>query len=80
MYANPELPVGAVDRDAYVVCVLEALFRALQVRDVFAAPSNRWADPRAHLLDGCQWEAISEDVDDGYRRTLNKQLTVQGSG
>lgn len=47
VYANPELPARAVDRDAYVVCVLEALFRALQVRDVFAAPSNRWADPRA---------------------------------
>ncbi len=62
VYANPDLPVRAVDRDAYVVCVLEALFRALQVRDVFAAPSNRWADPRAHLLDGRQWEAISEDV------------------
>lgn len=50
-----------MDRDAYVVCVLEGLFRALQVRDVFAAPSPRWADPRAHLLDGPAWEAISED-------------------
>jgi hypothetical protein len=47
VYANPEVPAGAVDHDAYVVCALEALFRALQVRDVFAAPSNRWADPRA---------------------------------
>ncbi|GAA2680131.1 hypothetical protein GCM10010412_064150 [Nonomuraea recticatena] len=49
-------------RDAYVACVLEGLFRALQVRDVFATPSLRWADPRAHLLDGKAWEAISEDV------------------
>ncbi|MFI9846761.1 Tn3 family transposase [Nonomuraea sp. NPDC051941] len=62
VFANPDLPEGAVDRDAYVVCVLEGLFRALQVRDVFAAPSLRWADPRAHLLDGKAWEAISEDV------------------
>ncbi|GAA2820899.1 hypothetical protein GCM10020220_006600 [Nonomuraea rubra] len=62
VFANPDLPAGTVDRDAYVVCVMEALFRALQVRDVFAAPSLRWADPRAHLLDGAAWEAISEDV------------------
>ena len=41
-----------MDRDAYVVCVLEQLFRALNRRDVFASPSNRWADPRARLLDG----------------------------
>jgi hypothetical protein len=62
VYANPELPQGAVDRDAYVVCVLEHLMRALTTRDVFASPSLRWADPRAHLLAGAQWEAIAEDV------------------
>lgn len=61
-FANPDLPQGAVDRDAYVVCVLETLHRALVVRDVFATPSLRWADPRAHLLDGPAWAAISEDV------------------
>ncbi|MDQ0780083.1 hypothetical protein QF026_008549 [Streptomyces aurantiacus] len=62
VYSNPELPEGAVDRDAYTVCVLEQLFRALNRRDVFASPSNRWADPRARLLDGKQWEAVCEDV------------------
>ncbi|MFB4284280.1 Tn3 family transposase [Nonomuraea sp. MTCD27] len=62
VYANSDLPQGAVDRDAYVVCVLEHLMRALTVRDVFASPSLRWADPRAHLLAGAQWEAIAEDV------------------
>ncbi|MFF9870137.1 Tn3 family transposase [Streptomyces sp. NPDC013953] len=62
VYSNPELPEGAVDRDAYVVGVLEQLFRALNRRDVFASPSNRWADPRARLLDGKQWEAVAEDV------------------
>jgi hypothetical protein len=51
-----------VDRDAYVVCVLEQLYRALNRRDVFASPSNRWSDPRAWLLDGNQWEAVAEDV------------------
>jgi hypothetical protein len=56
-------PTGrAVDRDAYVVCVLEQLYRALGRRDVFASPSVRWADPRARLLDGPQWEAVQADV------------------
>jgi TnpA family transposase len=62
VYSNPELPEGAVDRDAYVVCVLEQLHRALNRRDVFASPSNRWSDPRARLLDGKQWQAVAEDV------------------
>ena len=52
VYANVGLPAGAVDRDAYVVCVLEGLHRALGRRDVYARPSHRWADPRALLLDG----------------------------
>jgi len=62
VYSNPELPEGAVDRDAYVVCVLEQLYRALNSRNVFASPSNRWADPRARLLAGKQWEAVADDV------------------
>ncbi|MFF8382536.1 Tn3 family transposase [Streptomyces kanasensis] len=62
VYANPDLPQGAVDRDAYVVCVLEQLHRALNNRDVFASPSHRWSDPRARLLDGPEWEAVEEDV------------------
>lgn len=62
VYANPDLPQGAVDRDAYVVCVLEQLHRALMRRDVFASPSHRWSDPRARLLDGSEWEAVREDV------------------
>jgi hypothetical protein len=47
---------------AAVVCVLEHLHRALQVRDVYATPSLRWGDPRAHLLAGPEWEAVAEDV------------------
>ncbi|GGW28958.1 hypothetical protein GCM10010340_03250 [Streptomyces griseoloalbus] len=62
VYANPDLPQGAVDRDAYVVCVLEQLHRALNNRDVFASPSHRWSNPRARLLDGPDWDAVEEDV------------------
>lgn len=49
------------DRDAYVVCVLEQLHRALNRREVFAAPSNRWADPRP-ALDGPRWQAMRSEV------------------
>jgi TnpA family transposase len=62
VYANADLPQGAVDRDAYVVCVLEQLFGALRRRDIFASPSHRWSDPRARLLAGKGWEAVREDV------------------
>ncbi|MDB0554502.1 Tn3 family transposase, partial [Ralstonia solanacearum] len=33
------------------------LQRALKKRDVFVAPSWRYADPRAGLLEGAEWEA-----------------------
>jgi TnpA family transposase len=62
VYANRALAEGVVDRDAYVVCVLEQLHRALNRRDVFASPSQRWSDPRARLLDGRRWEAVRPDV------------------
>nr|WP_219669499.1 hypothetical protein [Streptomyces bambusae] len=42
--------------------MLERLHRALNRRDVFAAPSNRWADPRARLPDGPRWETMRPDV------------------
>ncbi|MGH3436071.1 MAG: Tn3 family transposase [Sciscionella sp.] len=62
VFANPAMGAGAVDRDAYVVCVLEQLHRALLRRDVYATPSTRWSDPRARLLDGARWEAVRTDV------------------
>lgn len=48
---------GAVDFHAYTFCVLEELQIALKRRDVFVAPSWRYADPRAGLLDGVKWDA-----------------------
>ncbi|MGH8919913.1 MAG: Tn3 family transposase, partial [Actinomycetes bacterium] len=82
VYANPELLQGAVDRDAYVVCVLEQLHKALRVRDVFAAPSHRWGDPRARLLDGPAWETVRPEILEGLGLTapvhehLRGQVTV----
>jgi TnpA family transposase len=41
---------------AYTFCVLEGLQAALRRRDVFVEPSWRYADPRAGLLKGDEWE------------------------
>ncbi len=63
VFSYAKLPRGAVDRDAYVVRVLEQLHRALSRRDVFASPSNRWADLRATgCWTGRGWEAMRADV------------------
>ena len=47
----------AVDLRAYSFCVLDKLQTSLKRRDLFVAPSWRYADPRAGLLDGAEWEA-----------------------
>ena len=48
---------GTVDFHAYTFCVLSELYTALRRRDVFVAPSWRYADPRAGLLDSAEWES-----------------------
>ena len=47
---------GSVDPRAYTFCVLDGLRKALRRRDVFTSPSWRYADPRAGLLTGVEWE------------------------
>jgi hypothetical protein len=48
---------GSIDFHAYTFCVLDELQTALKRRDVFVPQSWRYADPRACLLDGAEWEA-----------------------
>lgn len=48
---------GSLDFHAYTFCVLDELHIALRRRDVFVAPSWRYADPHAGLLEGGEWEA-----------------------
>ena len=48
---------GSVDPRVYTFCVLDGLRKALRRRDVFVSPSWRYADPRAGLLTGTEWEA-----------------------
>lgn len=47
---------NSIDLHAYTFCVLEGLQTALRRRDVFVDPSWRYADPRAGLLKGNEWE------------------------
>ncbi len=47
---------NSVDLRAYTFCVLDSLRKALRRRDVFVSPSWRYADPRAGLLTGAEWE------------------------
>ena len=46
----------SVDIRAYTFCLLDGLRKAIRRRDVFVSPSWRYADPRAGLLNGEEWE------------------------
>lgn len=48
---------ATVDRAAYACCVLDRLRVGLRRRDVYAAGSTRWGDPRAELLSPEVWDA-----------------------
>lgn len=58
-----------VDLRAYVLCVLDGLYRALRRRDVYAVGSVRWGDPRANLLEGAAWEQARPQVLTALRLT-----------
>lgn len=58
---------GKINQHAYTFCTLDGLYKALRRRDIFANPSWRYADPRAGLLDGSEWEATRPVI----CRTLN---------
>lgn len=64
---RPGRPEGTVDRVAYVFCVLEQFHQRLRRRDIFAAASSRWADPRAQLLSGQAWESTRESLMDSLQ-------------
>jgi TnpA family transposase len=53
---------GGVDMAAYRVCLLLRMRAALRRRDLHAAPSLRYADPRKGLLEGAAWEAARPAV------------------
>ena len=53
---------GRIDRPAYTMCALDALRDGLRRRDVYVAPSERYGDPRASLLEESAWKASRADV------------------
>jgi TnpA family transposase len=65
---------GTIDSMAYTFCVLEALQDALSRRDLFVAPSMRYADPRIGLLHGGAWEVARPHV----VRALGRDTTPEG--
>ncbi|WP_438388980.1 Tn3 family transposase [Actinopolyspora saharensis] len=62
VYDGADLDLGCADKHAYVMCVLEALYKALRHREVYAVGSKRWGDPRAQLLDGPSWDQLRPQV------------------
>lgn len=67
---------GSVDFHAYTFCVLDELNTALRRRDVFVAPSWRYADPRAGLLDGSEWEATRPIICRTLGLSVNPEPTL----
>jgi TnpA family transposase len=68
--------VGAdeqVDVKAYTFCVLDRFRTALRRRDLFVAPSTRYADPRIGLLDQKAWESVKPNI----CRTLGHSPSAQ---
>ncbi len=62
VFGHPAQPDGAVDRGAYIFCVLEQFCRHLKHREIYADASTRYRNPQARLLDGAEWEAVKDDV------------------
>ena len=62
VFAAPGLPDGAVDKNAYVFCVLTQFHRHLKRREIYANASTRWRDPRAQLLAGDAWRSAKPAV------------------
>lgn len=67
---------GAVDQKAYVFCCLERLRSALRRRDLFVAPSLRYADARRGLLSGKAWETARPTVCRSLGHTLSAEETI----
>lgn len=64
---SPAVEPGGADKHAYALCVLEALYKALRHREVYACGSRRWGDPRAQLLGGQAWRDIRPQVITGLK-------------
>ncbi len=59
-----------IDLRHYTLCALDQLRDALLKRSVFVAPSYKWGDLRAQLLQGSAWEAARPQVGRMLGRSL----------
>ncbi|HTF64358.1 MAG TPA: Tn3 family transposase [Edaphobacter sp.] len=64
------------DRKAYVFCCLDRMRSALRRRDLFAAPSIRYADARLGLLNGPAWETARPNVCRSLGYSLSAEETL----
>ena len=67
---------GSVDRKAYVFCCLDRLRSALRRRDLFVAPSIRYADAWIGLLSGTAWEASRSTVCRSLGQSVSAEDTI----
>lgn len=67
-----------VDRRAWTLCLVDRLRGAIRRRDIFAAPSLRFADPRIGMLDGAAWEAARPTICRTLGRTQNVAEEISG--
>ncbi len=65
-----------IGRTAYTFCVLDKLQSALKRRDVFISPSWRYADPRANLYSGSEWEAVRPMICRSLNLTIDPAPTI----
>ncbi len=78
---NPDdRPDYHVDRRAYTLAVLEQVQAALRRRDLFVAPSEKWADPRAALLQGAAWDAARPRICRALNHALDPAVELAALG
>jgi hypothetical protein len=69
-----------IDRRAFVFCFLDRLRSALRRRDLFIAPSFRYADARIGLLSGPAWESARPAVCRSLGHSLSAEETLVALG
>lgn len=67
-----------IDRRAWTLCLVDRLRGAIRRRDIFSAPSLRFADPRIGMLDGAAWERPVQTVCRTLGRTQNAVEEITG--
>jgi TnpA family transposase len=71
---------NTIDTKAYVFCCLDRLRLALRRRDLFVAPSLRYADARIGLLSGSAWETARPTVCRSLGHSLSAEETIAALG